>query len=154
MATIVQPYNDWRERAAVNILGPMMTGLLQRHWQNEDNRKVNALAAKAWQDVNNRQPTTGLLQGQPEPEGYNADPWASAFHQTENPIANYDIATTGLVPVQSLQKAPTMADYIGAQVSNGGTRRFGHVPMQAAVSAMPLFLQANEQARQERGVTR
>ena len=43
MATIIQPYNDWRERLAVDVIGGLVSNMIQRSQQANQNRKLNAL---------------------------------------------------------------------------------------------------------------
>ena len=55
MATIVQPYNPWRERLAVTVLGDVLGDALgdmwKQHKQNEQNKKANAFREQLLQDI-------------------------------------------------------------------------------------------------------
>ena len=81
MATIVTPYNPWREQLAVGLLGPLIGDFISNMRQNEQNRKTNAFRG-ALQDAISSQGQGNISLAQPqEPEGYNSNPWANAFQQ-------------------------------------------------------------------------
>lgn len=114
MATIVQPYNPWREQLAANVLVPFLGDLWQQHRQNEQNKKVNAFRGQLQQDLQNiaGQGNISLTQPQNVPEGYNSNPWANAFHQNNSPLEQFDIGTSQRQP--SIQEIASMADNLAA----------------------------------------
>lgn len=128
MATIVQPYNPWREQLALtalgNVAGSIIGDIWKTHQQNEQNRKINAFRGQLNQDLNNN-----VAQGQgvslvPQnlPEGYNSNPWANAFHKTDNPITQFDLGTAGAA--QNTQRTPSIRDIMQGVARLAATPRF------------------------------
>ena len=120
MATIVTPYNPWRENLAVNVLGGLLNNFLEQNRQAEQNRKVNAFRGQLQQDLQNNiiqeQGNSALSLAQPQaPAGYNASPWASMFHKTDSPLTPFDIGTS-VIPMRdpTVQEISNTADTLGA----------------------------------------
>ena len=120
MATIVTPYNPWRENLAVNVLGGLLNNFLEQNRQAEQNRKVNAFRGQLQQDLQNNiiqeQGNSALSLAQPQaPAGYNASPWASMFHKTDSPLIPFDIGTS-VIPMRdpTVQEISNTADTLGA----------------------------------------
>ena len=158
MATIVQQYDPWAEKAAVNVIGGLINGLLQRHWQNEDNRKRNAFSAAVMSELDKRRGVT------PQIVDYNSDPWArasqsmpdSALSQFDtlaeaDNLPKYDIGKTGAVPIQSLQTPITIQDIQDAIIRTRASqpRRWARIDPQTAQADLLPYMQSVEQGRQE-----
>ncbi len=164
MATIIQPYDPWAEKAAVNVLGGLINGLLQRHWENEDNRKMNAFRGAVMAELDKKRGLTPQLQGQATLEGYDTNPWArasqtmpdnalsqfDALAQADN-LPKYDISKTGAVPIQSLQSPITIQDMQDAIVRTMASqpRRWSRLNPQRVQAEFLPYMQAMEQGRQE-----
>ena len=117
MAVYVQPYNPWKEQAALSLLG----GFIDKWQQSEQNRKTNAFRGQLQQDIAN---LTGgdnsiSLMPQSEPQGYNSNPWANAFHKTDSPLTQFNIGTA-----QSQRRLPTMDEIARAGAALGASKRF------------------------------
>ena len=150
MATIVQPYNPWREQLAASILGPLVGNMIQKGQEAEQNRKRNAMLA-AWTDANAVQDplTGGAISTVPDPLakqdftlGFDSDlrPWANSL------VDNGALPQMGMsmaAPVQP--QAPTLASLFQL----GGTKRFGGVNMD---TVMPFAkeLMAEQEAQRQR----
>ncbi|MBQ3399555.1 MAG: M23 family metallopeptidase [Synergistaceae bacterium] len=116
MATIVTPYNPWREQLAVGLLGPLIGDFISNMRQNEQNRKTNAFRG-ALQDAISSQGQGNISLAQPqEPEGYNSNPWANAFHQNSSPLTQFDNDTS--------QRTPTLQEIAQAADSLAASKRF------------------------------
>ena len=120
MATIVTPYNPWRENLAVNVLGGLLNNFLEQNRQAEQNRKVNAFRGQLQQDLQNNiiqeQGNSALSLAQPQaPAGYDSSPWASMFHKTDSPLTQFDIGTS-VIPMRdpTVQEISNTADTLGA----------------------------------------
>ena len=120
MATIVTPYNPWRENLAVNVLGGLLNNFLEQNRQAEQNRKVNAFRGQLQQDLQNNiiqeQGNSALSLAQPQaPAGYDTSPWASMFHKTDSPLTPFDIGTS-VIPMRdpTVQEISNTADTLGA----------------------------------------
>ena len=117
MATIVQPYNPWREQLALtalgNIAGDIIGDMWKTHRQNEQNRKINAFRGELQNLAQQQKDNISLAQPQ-APQGYNSNPWASALHQTYSPLTQFDIGTAGIGKTPSLQDIARNADTLAA----------------------------------------
>ena len=118
MATIVQPYNPWREQLALtalgNVAGNIIGDIWKTHRQNEQNRKANAFRGQLQQDLqNNAQPEISLIPKE-APQGYNSNPWANAFHQNNSPLTAFDIGTSTVGKTPSIQDIMRTADNLAA----------------------------------------
>lgn len=128
MATIVQPYNPWREQLALtalgNVAGSIIGDIWKTHRDNQQNRKINAFRGQLNQDLrdNVSQGQGVSLVPQNLPEGYNSDPWANAFHKTDNPITQFDLGTAGLA--QNTQRTPSIRDIMQGVDRLAATPRF------------------------------
>ena len=147
MATIIQPYNAWREQLAANFLGPILGNILQRSQENNQNRKMNALMGKVNEDItalgSKNQGQQNLLTGEPMPEGYNNDGWAKAFHTSYTPITQYDLGTNLLTGQPVKPYTPTMQDYMNAINSNLATPRFGMLNRDNVMKAFEPIMTEN-----------
>ena len=122
MATIVQPYNPWKEQLALtalgNVAGNILSDLWQSHRQNEQNRKANAFRGQLQQNLqNNAQPDISLMPKE-APQGYNSNPWANALHQNYTPLTAFDIGTS------TVGKAPSIQDIVQGADSLAASKRF------------------------------
>lgn len=147
MATIIQPYNAWREQLAANLLGPIVGNILQRSQEANQNRKMNALMGKVNEDItalgSKNQGQQNLLTGEPMPEGYNNDGWAKAFHTSFTPITQYDLGTNLLTGQPVKPYTPTMQDYMNAINSNLATPRFGMLNRDNVMKAFEPIMTEN-----------
>lgn len=118
MAVHVIPYNPWREQLALtalgNVAGDIIGDMWKAHRQNEQNRKANAFRGQLQQDLQNTAQDNISLMPQKAPAGYNANPWAAAFHQGNNPIAQFDIGTSAIGKTPSLQDIARASDTLAA----------------------------------------
>ncbi|MBR0167337.1 MAG: hypothetical protein IJQ08_01555 [Synergistaceae bacterium] len=117
MATIVQPYNPWREQLALtalgNVAGDIIGDIWKTHKQNEQNRKANAFRGQLQQELGNIAQQGNISLAQPQaPEGYNSNPWASALHQSYTPLTQFDIGTSKRQP--TIQDIANIADNLAA----------------------------------------
>ena len=106
MATIVQPYNPWRENLALGTIVPIISNILERQRERDENRKQNAAIAKTLADVGGVLPP---LQSAGVPvTGGNG--WENAFHSNaNNPLTQFDTAMQGSTPqMPQPQQASTM----------------------------------------------
>ena len=184
MATIVRDAKDpWWAPLAVNVLGGLVGGLVNDWQEREKNKKanayygalgetINALSNRGTQSANDGAQSGGLmtgvtgLLGANEPEGYNSNGWANTFHKTNNPLAQYDAETTGLLgtataagqttaptpaPVTPSQTTglPTAADIYKAAMELAGTKRFAMLNPETVQKMVTPYMQANEAARLE-----
>lgn len=117
MATIVQPYNPWREQLALtalgNIAGDIIGDMWKTHRQNEQNKKINAFRGELQNLAQQQQGNISLAQPQ-APQGYNSNPWANALHQSYSPLTQFDIGTAGIGKTPSLQDIERNADTLAA----------------------------------------
>ena len=139
---MVQEQTPWWASLAEKVVVPMVSNALERQRQRDENRKQNAF----YDAVNNAlYPNTGGMDsgqlsggfssgGLPEPEGYNSNAWAQAFHRNNSPLQGFDTATAGLTPFTALsgmgtqpaqQKNPTMLDIQREISRQRGSKRFG-----------------------------
>lgn len=106
MATIVQPYNPWREQLAANLLGPILGNIIQQGQQRADNAYNNKIAGQFMDAVSSmsaaQQPETpsnflslGMTQQQP------SNGWESVFRQGNNELAKFDMAMNPLFSAQT-----------------------------------------------------
>lgn len=118
MAVHVIPYNPWREQLALtalgNVAGDIIGDMWKTHRQNEQNRKANAFRGQLQQDLQNTAQDNISLMPQKAPAGYNANPWAAAFHQGNNPVAQFDIGTSAIGKTPSLQDIARASDTLAA----------------------------------------
>ncbi len=150
MAVYIQQYNPWREQLAVNVLG----GLLNDWRQREANKKANAFSGQLGQDIaalRGGQQGSFLMQ-QPAPEGYNADGWSRAFHQTGSPLTQFDIGTAGAMPKQNTpaeQNLLNASDIYNLASNLRSSKRFSGMTPQTLNELITPYIQMNEQTRQE-----
>lgn len=146
MATIVQPYNPWRENLAVTILGNVLGDLWTQHRQNEQNKKANAFRGQLMQDIQAQtaaQAPVSLSQ-QNLPEGYNSDGWTTSFHKTYTPLTAFDFGTAG---IGGSTRLPT-ADEVQRLGSNlASTPRFAMLNPDTIQGFISQITQQNEQQR-------
>ena len=119
MATIVQPYNPWREQLALtalgNVAGNIIGDIWKTHKQNEQNRKANAFRGQLQQNLGNISQNAEIsLTPREAPHGYNPNPWASAFHQNASPLTAFDIGTAGIGKTPGIQDIAQSADSLAA----------------------------------------
>ena len=149
MATIIQPYNDWRERLAVGLISPLLGNMIQRSQEANQNRKINALIGQVQSDLAGQE--QNLMTNPAMPEGYDDNGWAREFHKGISPMAQFDIGTSGISPlsVSSQQSTPTTQDVRNAVMRQLATKRFRMInPALMEQYLTPLY-QSMEQARQE-----
>ena len=142
MATIVQPYNPWREQLAANFIGPLLGNMIQRSQEAETNRKRNAMLA-AWTDPGAVQ---DLLAKQDFTLGFDSDlrPWANSL-VNNNALPQMNM-TAAAVPVQN-SAVPTLTSLFQL----GGTKRFGGVNMDTVMPFAKELL-AEQEAQRQRGL--
>lgn len=142
----IQQQNPWWVPIATGVLdkvlAPIVTNAIEDQKQRNKNRKENVYNAEVQKEIDNiisggqsDGQVGSILQsgGLPEPEGYNDNPWAQAFHKTNSPLANFDNNTAGITPFTAFsgsaqqRRTPTMAEI--AQVYNQvrGNPRFSGV---------------------------
>ena len=158
MATIVQPYNPWREQLAVGTLVPIISGILERQRERDENRKINAAIAKSIADAGGAGAVMPPLQsaGAGVPalmQGNNG--WENAFHSNaSNPLTQFD-AAMGMTAPQTAQPQQTQAmpvsanDIMRALFANLGTERFNMLNSEAMQKLIAPYLPIAEQARNE-----
>ena len=151
MATIIQPYNPWREQLAANILGPIIGDAIQRSQEANQNRKYNALIAKTMSDLGATGSQGGLMSSPAIPEGYNDNGWAKAFHENYTPFTQFDMGTASIAPTQTQPQSsvPDTQAFRNALMANMGTKRFSMLNPAFVEQNMTPFYQSMEQARQE-----
>ena len=157
MATIIQPYNPWREQLAVGFLAPIINGIIDRQRERDNNRKQNAAIAQTFADVMPPLQTAGAgagINSTPAPiTGGNG--WENAFHSnTNNPLVQFDTAMQSSIPqtAQSQQASAMPAsgnDIMRALIANLGTERFGMLNTEAMQKLIAPYLATAEQARNE-----
>ena len=147
MATIVQPYNPWKEQLAAGIIAPIISGILERQRERDENRKHNALIAQSVADAAPpAQPSVMPFTG--------GNGWENAFHSNvSNPLVGFDTAMgVTTAPAQPTQ-APVMPvsanDITRSLIANLGTKRFGGVNPEVAQKLIAPYLATAEQARNE-----
>ena len=100
----------WQWQLASQIFVPMISGAIERQRQRDENRKQNAYAGELASQIAT---LTGANQGGgftnslPEPEGYNANPWAQAYHKNNSPLTQFDLGTADLMPFNTAEKRTT-----------------------------------------------
>lgn len=152
MATIVQPYNDWRERALVNFLGPIVGDWIQRSRENEMNRKNNAAIAQTIKNIYGdnsntlNSPLTGFNQS--------SNGWENSFRsQNDSPLAQFDANTAGITPsVQpnpTQTRIPTPEEFQRNLALTIDSKRFGMVNPEVIQKLFTPYLNAAEAARTE-----
>ncbi|MBR0168881.1 MAG: lytic transglycosylase domain-containing protein [Synergistaceae bacterium] len=144
MATIVQPYNPWREQLALtalgNVAGNILGDLWQTHKQNEQNRKANAFRGALSDNLKNIAQQANITLAQPEaPQGYNSNPWANAFHQKYAPLTQFDIGTS--------QRMPTLQDIAQNADNLAASKRFSMLSPEMVQSVKNDFINQAETKR-------
>ena len=93
---VVQGRDPWWGPLAVNILG----GLYNDWQQIERNKKENVAIAEAKRMVDEQYATPEPVTAtQDAGQGLlNMNGWADTFHKTDNPLAQFDLGTTGEMP--------------------------------------------------------
>ena len=81
MATIVQPYNPWREQLAMGFLGPLVMQNIQRNQQAADNRLKARALMEAMNGAVGAQDNAPLFDATGAPQ--TSDPWAKSFWGNE-----------------------------------------------------------------------
>ncbi|MBQ9564618.1 MAG: hypothetical protein IJU98_03420 [Synergistaceae bacterium] len=153
MATIVQPYNPWREQMAAGILGPLIGGMIQRGQEAERNRKLNALRG-ALNERMTATPESMIADISTDPAavmpempklGGELSPWQGSFEG----IARPNVAQVGdaagsawLSPRRAATPHEALAELLA-------TPRFGMLDPKAAYEALNPYLQ-DYQAREDR----
>ena len=153
MATIVQPYNPWREQLAANFIGPLLGNMIQRSQEAEQNRKYNAFLSELQNAGNSvQEPLTGQwISTTPDPLakqdftlgfGSESRPWANSFFDSGNlPQMNMNMTAA---------PSPLGADQIRA-ISDQllGSKRFSMLDPAKARELVNPYLQEAEKARRE-----
>lgn len=182
MATLVREARDpWWTNLAVNVLG----GLWNDYQQREQNKKLHALEgeiASAISGLSGGQDTdtNGGLMGNAGSNfgaslgsaGGNiagGNGWENAFHQSDNPLAEYDANMAGIAPTAQAQgqatpmqataqaapvatitrRQPTAQEILNAFAGLMSSKRFSGVNPKAAQDLLTPYLTANENARAE-----
>ena len=114
MATIVSPYNPWREKLAASILGPIISGAITRGQQRADNAYNNKIAGQVMDALTSSGAGTSqvpgnLLGGLSVPQQSN-NGWENAFRQNNNELANFDMSMAPIVTAQTAARRPNMSD--------------------------------------------
>lgn len=140
MAVYVQPYNPWKEQAALSLLG----GFIDKLQQTEQNRKTNAFRGQLQQNLAAQTGGNDNISLMPQnvPQGYNDNPWASAFHKTDNPLTQFNIGTAG-----SMARLPTMSEIANMGASLGASKRFSGLNPDTVQKIIAEMAQANEMQR-------
>lgn len=127
MATIVSPYNPWREKLAASILGPIISGAITRGQQRADNAYNNKIAGQVMDAISGAgagtpQAPSNLLGGLSVPQQSN-NGWENAFRQNNNELANFDMSMAPLVTAQTAARRPNLSDMQSAFIRTlQGTR--------------------------------
>ena len=152
----IQQEKPWWMPLATNLLIPMIGNAIESQRQRDENRKRNAAKGEVLRQLGQLQGMAnaqqgGLLQGLPEPEGYNSNGWAQAYHKNDNPLGQFDANTTSLLPptTQTQPRTPTPAEIQRAIAETLTTKRFGMLDPKAVQEDFAPYLTANEAARQE-----
>ena len=147
MATIVQPYNSWREQLALSVLGNTLGNALgdlwQQYRQNEQNKKINAFKNQLSQNLQQTQPEQSIsLLPSLQPQD-NSDGWANAFHKTASPLLNFDTATAPAVQSQT----PSIAEIARQADSLAATKRFSMLNPDTVKGIKDTLIQQSEAQR-------
>ena len=125
MATIVRKYDPWAENLAINTIVPLITDALQRGRNAIQNKKTNLYRQQLQQYIDAQSNPSNLINGTAQPEGYNDNPYAAAFHKTNQPLQQFDMGTADIVPQQQQPpRIPTLMDYERAAAEIGANPRF------------------------------
>ena len=149
MATIYREEDPWQ--GIRNPLFQYLTDSLERGRQAIQKKKANIYRQQLQQYIDAQNNQSNLINGTPQPEGYNDNPYAAVFHQTNQPLQQFDMGTANIVPqVQQAQKIPTLMDYERAAAEIGANPRFSKwLSPDEQRNAMLGLYNANEQARNE-----
>lgn len=157
MATIIQPYNPWREQMAASILGPLIGGMIQRGQEANQNRKLNALRGELNARMTAPEEMAALTASNPAdvmPEMPKLGDGLGAWQGTFNKIATPDVAQIGDVAGLTGQQAAWLnpqpkraANPHEVLAELLSTPRFGMLNPQAAYEAMGPYLAEMEQQR-------
>lgn len=150
MATIVQPYDPWREKLAASILGPLVGNMIQKGQEAEQNRKRNAMLA-AWTDANAvQEPLTGQWIST-LPDIFSKNDFTLGFDKDLRPWASSLVDNGALPQMDMSMAAPAQpqAPTLTSLFQLGGTKRFGGVNMD---TVMPFAkeLMAEQEAQRQR----
>ena len=128
MSVTYIPGDNWLANTAINILGPILGGALQRQQQANENRKYNALFAEADKIINNRTAPTAQISTTP--------------HNVNVP----GMAQNNLNPADNI---PNQSDL--NQIFNGliATKRFNMLDREKAMSLFAPRMKALEDQRLE-----
>ena len=153
MATILtqEPVNPWAMMAA-NLGTQLLTGMLERSRQADENRKLNALMNEVQNGVNAQRNQNFTAQNNIMPEGYDVNPWAKAFHQNYTPMTQFNIGTTEvnpLVQAQQAQNPATVQDYRAEAMKQLASKRFGMLNPAMVEQYLTPFYQGLTQQNQE-----
>ena len=147
MATIIQPYNPWREQFAANLIGPLLGNVIgdaiKRHQEANANRKLNTAIGTTLQNLGTMGQQS-MMNGQPVPEGYDDDQWAKAAHKSYTPMTQYNMGTADITPQNQL--TPTAMDVQKSLAETLANPRFAMVNSMQAQQALTPYLQSLEQA--------
>ncbi len=160
MATILaqEQVNPWAIMAA-NLGTQLLTGMLERNRQADENRKLNALMSEVQNGVN-AQRNQGAVQNFTTqnnimPDGYDVNPWAKAFHQNYTPMTQYNIGTADVNPLiqaqatQETQNPATVQDYRAEAMKQLASKRFGMLNPAMVEQYLTPFYQGLTQQNQE-----
>lgn len=145
MATIIQPYNGWRENLAINLISPLITNMIQRSQEANQNRKLNALRSVVQSALSGQE--QNLLSNPSMPENYNNNGWEQALHKTISPLTQYDLGTSGISPIAT--PTPTVQEHRNEVMKQLGTKRFGMLNPALVEQYFAPMYQNMEQTRQE-----
>lgn len=147
MATIIQPYNDWRKNLAVSFLAPIVGNMIQRSQEANQNRKINALLSKSMEDLG-AGGSQSLMSSPVMPEGYNDNGWVQAFHKVGTPLTQFDMGTSALAPIVAPQQQNfNQQDFRRAIMNNLATKRFSMVNPALVEQYLDPFYKSMEQER-------
>ena len=136
---IMQQQAPWWGELAKGILVPMISGAIERQRQRDENRKQNAYVGELASQIAAMSGTNqgnNLMNGHPAPEGYNADPWAQAYHKTNSPLTQFDMGTADLMPFAApkQQSTPRMTGMLNTIAGIRSNPRFSHLSLDVSVS--------------------
>ncbi len=156
MATIIsnRPYNDWRERLAVDIIGGLVGNMIKNSQQANQNRKLNALRGVVQDELSamnapQQQAVPQLMAGTGNDS---SNGWQNAFHSMENPMAQFDAGTAGFTApsvTPQVNNYPNQADIQGIIARNLASKRFSMLDPKLVQETLTPYLLANEAARME-----
>lgn len=146
MATYIQNYDNWPEKALVNFLTGLVSDNIQRNQQRADNREYNR-AIDAAMRLNNTQ-----NEGKINPPEYlnmnNTDGWSRAFQAIGSGLGEFDTGTSGLVPSgEPSRRVPTQAEMLRNFASTMGQKEYSHLNATEAMKLYEPYMNAAEAQR-------